>query len=164
MPIRQFPTELRGSVDRRVYLAPQRFLSGSQQRRYIGQTNLIADDHHVDVALGPLMMPGHRAEDERDPDFPRQRPHCFPQHSSGSHRLADQPMQFGIDRTILVDLVVCLPPLDCPGQNAAGDQPGKFALNGPGTERKRTDHLTLIEPLVRMVEEKSQHRLPGGPE
>lgn len=128
-------------------------------RADLRESNIITDNHQVHIALGLFLAACHRAVDKRQANLSGQRTQGFPKNTCHAHCLADQSVKFGVNRAILVDLVVSLPPFNGSRENSTSYQSGQFTLHRPRTNRERLNHLPLVKPFVRVVKKKTQHRL-----
>lgn len=164
MSFHQLSAKLGCLEDDGIDLPTQRLLCRTQQRGNHRPGDRVADDHDINIAFAAFPATGHGPENERQPDGIPGRRQCRAKDTRGAQRLADQAVQFFEDRTLVVDLVIRLPPFVGPDQNSSSHKSGKFPLDGARAHPKPVHDLTLIESLVGVVEEESEDRLPRQPE
>src|SRR5690606_37512886 len=151
--------ELRGAVDRGVDVPPERSRQLVNRAEDVTVTEVVADDHQVDVAAGFIGGLGDRSVDERCPNVGCDRLERFTQRLRETDGLQDDVPQFRVERRVRVCLVVLLI-ADAAGDNeAAVFESCEFALCRSRTRTGIPNQLRGVEAAVRLAEKYTQDAL-----
>lgn len=164
LPGGKLTTELVGVIDLGVHFPAKLLLGRTNRRMHLTWLHRVADDHHVNVALGDLSALGHRAEDEGHANLLGDGAECLPEHVGHAEGLSNQAAELFKHRAVPVSLIVRLAAFDDPFQNAAIGQPPKLALDGTVAEGYVANNLPLVEPILDVPVEQPQHGLACCPE
>lgn len=155
--------KLVGRIDRRIHIAPEPLLRFGQGVGN-GLKWHITDDEQVDVAVGPQLAPGCRAEHEGDEDAVSDRCQRLAQdvrHAGGLEKNRLELLEY---RRLLVRLEVHLPSLDGASNQPGAGQEIELSLYSALPDPCVAHDLAQIEGFAGMPEQPAQDASPRAAE
>lgn len=163
MPGSNLRPELVGRIDRRIHVAPQPLLRFGQCVGNALEWH-IPDDEQVDVAGGPQLAAGRRAEHEGHGYPIGERRQRLPQHVGHTGRLEEQRLKLREDWRFAIRLEINLPSLDGTSEKPGAGEHAQFSLDGALPGARVADDLAQVVGLARMPQQPPQHAPPGAAE
>lgn len=136
--------ELRLAEDLEIHPPAQSTLGGLEALQQVARPQLVAYDHHIDIAAGDGPVTGNGAVYECPFDLARERAQRFPNRIRDSEGLEDDALQLLEYGGIGVRTVKGLASLTAPQDQAQAQQVLELALNLTGTDPGTGDDLAKV--------------------